>query len=401
MSHNPFKIYILPVSGGGFPAQLALLAEMYDAMSIIKGKHISTKDYVPDLAMASSGGNVSIYTAMAGGWTPEGIMRVVHDYESAMFIRSWWPSFMTFLPTWLLGIFHGSIYRNGYGAYEFFKRRFTSDNIKQTEIWTGTYDIDKKKNQMFCNLGSRHSHIRQDHFSEEQPFLTGSLPLIYLDGDLEQIALASQASASIPVVVSNVQINERNYADGGTVFASPLEPLVPEIIRIVRGINKYSTTVNECVKTFALTKEGNIVEPCLKQSEREPRKLEMIYFSPYQLEDGRKSTTYYGDQIKQIQPFIQLLDSMCLADRNRFINILTTLMDGKKDKLYYTHYIQLTTGELADILKRMEKVKHYALFLYAQNTPYMNLSSFTSKDIIDTMNSVRKAYGAHIWYIDE
>jgi hypothetical protein len=67
MSHNPFKIYILPVSGGGFPAQLALLAEMYDAMSIIKGKHISTKDYVPDLAMASSGGNVSIYTAMAGG----------------------------------------------------------------------------------------------------------------------------------------------------------------------------------------------------------------------------------------------------------------------------------------------------------------------------------------------
>jgi hypothetical protein len=96
-----------------------------------------------------------------------------------------------------------------------------------------------------------------------------------------------------------------------------------------------------------------------------------------------------------------LLDSMCLADRNRFINILTTLMDGKKDKLYYTHYIQLTTGELADILKRMEKVKHYALFLYAQNTPYMNLSSFTSKDIIDTMNSVRKAYGAHIWYIDE
>jgi hypothetical protein len=75
----------------------------------------------------------------------------------------------------------------------------------------------------------------------------------------------------------------------------------------------------------------------------------------------------------------------------------TLLVDDQK--ISYAHYNTLTTLQLSHLLQKMETVKHCGLFLYAENTPSMDLTSFTSADIIKTINHVRGRYGAHMWYI--
>ena len=101
---NPLSVYCLPISGGGFVAQLGLLSELYVAKWIAEGKRLKgSKAYQPNLVFASSGGNVAAYIAMAGDWSPEGMTRVAEKISTPMFIRSWFPDYMSFIPTWIIG----------------------------------------------------------------------------------------------------------------------------------------------------------------------------------------------------------------------------------------------------------------------------------------------------------
>ena len=126
------KLLVLPVSGGAFPLQLALIAELSNPI------HHINKNIEPDLVMASSGGNVAAYISLAAQWDGNKISDIAKNLHSSMFIQSWWPSYLKFMPSWMIGYFKGSLYCNGSGATELFEKMFTPETIAKTEIWTGT-----------------------------------------------------------------------------------------------------------------------------------------------------------------------------------------------------------------------------------------------------------------------
>ena len=71
------NILVLPVSGGGFVSQLAII------------QHLCTIDYKPDITLASSGGNVSAYISMAASWKWAAIERISRDLSQDLFVKPW------------------------------------------------------------------------------------------------------------------------------------------------------------------------------------------------------------------------------------------------------------------------------------------------------------------------
>ena len=61
------KIFILPVSGGGFATQLGILYYLLEAKRII-----------PDIVLGSSGGNVAAYISMLSNWYHKTILKNCH-----------------------------------------------------------------------------------------------------------------------------------------------------------------------------------------------------------------------------------------------------------------------------------------------------------------------------------
>ena len=120
--NEPLRVYVLPVSGGALVAQLALIKELSAAILLFDINH------EPHLVMCSSGGNVSAYIGMAANWNPISIDRISSMVESEMLIMNWWPKHLDFLPTALIGVFAGSIYRQGYGVSKMYENLFNNKN---------------------------------------------------------------------------------------------------------------------------------------------------------------------------------------------------------------------------------------------------------------------------------
>ena len=129
--NDKLNIYCLPVSGGGFCTQLGLLSEIYAAKKLAKnGIFNGSQDYQPNMCLCSSGGNVSAYIGMAADWSDTGIERISRKIRSEIFVKSWVPSELNFLPSWLFS-FNGAIFRQGYGGYGIFNAMFTEKTIKR------------------------------------------------------------------------------------------------------------------------------------------------------------------------------------------------------------------------------------------------------------------------------
>lgn len=202
------RIMICPVSGGGFPIQLGLISELI-ALGI-----------TPQIFFGASGGNVAGYLSLAADWSPHGIHRLCQQLHSGLFCQSWWPKIFSWMPSWSIGYFRGSLYRSGFGTYELFSSMFTPQNIQGVEMWTVTRNRSTGKGQLFCNREK--SILPVEYFEPEQ---LNCMPLTYLGGEIDKIATISLASASIPLVVPEQYFEGQAYVDGGTIFASPLTPL--------------------------------------------------------------------------------------------------------------------------------------------------------------------------------
>jgi predicted acylesterase/phospholipase RssA len=198
---------VLPVSGGGFPAQLGLIQALLD------GGYSP-----PHLVLASSGGNVAAYVAAMAGWNVNAISRVSKSLTQDLFIRNWIP----FPLHHLFGFFQGSLYRHGNGADSLLSTYSTQSSIQRTEIWTGCYNSLRKKAHFFCNRSADSTLLDHSYVDED---LMQCLPPTYLDGDMARISTVGMASASIPTIVPPVMIDGEPYVDGGLLYASPLTAL--------------------------------------------------------------------------------------------------------------------------------------------------------------------------------
>jgi predicted acylesterase/phospholipase RssA len=198
------EILILPVSGGGFVSQIALLLEL------------SKINYKPDLTLASSGGNVAAYLAAAADWNCYAMYRLAQKLNHKLFLNSWHEitSFNI-----LIGFFQSNIFNQGKGVEKLLNSYFDGDSILKYEIWTGTYNTTRQKPRLFCNLSKDQSQINYSKINSE---ITNAMEPIYCAGDLKLISTASLASASIPSIVPAQRIHNEEYVDGGICGSSPL-----------------------------------------------------------------------------------------------------------------------------------------------------------------------------------
>ncbi len=453
---SPLKVYVLPISGGALVAQLAFLIEIYNAQ--MKVYDDVTKTY-PNLVMGSSGGNISAYIAMTGGWSEAGIIRIAKMIDRDMFIMNWWPPSMDFMPTSFIGIFKSSLYRPGYGVKGLFNQFLTPKRAQQIEIWTGTYNVTKTKAQFFCNKKEGTTYINQERFEKDR-VTYDSEPLTFTNGDLDLLAEITVASASIPVLVQNQHIRGNKYADGGTAYSSPLSVFSTELLRIVTGDNSYLKTktfdfVEENIDNLIINKgdfdseisDKNLIKPTnssnynntylkpntfkkirnksfekdnspiqispcenynfenlaiekiIEPSSAKKYSLQLVYFSCYDLyttSNTKPDKGLAGEAGMTIQTMINSLE---VLDRSKSIEIIKALAENDND-VFHIHYPKMNTDKLAEVMKELSNKKHYVLNLYPNGTPGINLIDFDTDDVIKKIREVQQSYGAHIWYIE-
>lgn len=206
------KILVLPISGGGFPFQLAIIRDL------------ASIEWKPNISLATSGGNVAAYTAAAGDWKVDGINAACLKLSSNVFTKSWLPST---IPSHIVGLFQGSIYKSAKKeSIDFFEKNFTSETVSRYEIWSGTTHIYERSAQMICNRSKSESILGGRDISCSD---IGCREAMYMDGNVTGIGLASLASASIPAIVPHVEVEGEILCDGGMLYASPLSCLAPSI----------------------------------------------------------------------------------------------------------------------------------------------------------------------------
>ena len=214
------RIYVIPSSGGKFANQLALVIEIYNILK------------VPECILSTSGGNLCSYISLAGDFTPEGIVRICRLINSKLFSTPWWPKYLNFIPSWIIGTFKGSIYKQGKGSTRLMRDIFTPYNISRIEIFTGTTERNTGKQQIFSNQDEKKSLIPNSIFEST---INNCLPIRYANANIDIIAKICTASASIPVYVPDKKIEDKYYIDGGTTYWSPLSPLANTIDELTKN----------------------------------------------------------------------------------------------------------------------------------------------------------------------
>lgn len=349
------RVYVLPVSGGYFPLQIAELLWM-DAPP-------------PSLVLGSSGGNIAAYLATAGAWTRTGIQNVLTNMYSGLFIKSWWPAYLPYLPSVLKGYFKGSAYNSNEEFVTLFQRLFenpeAATTLATTELWTGTYNTTAGATQLFCSRPQA-SALLQPTPSMGQ--LLNVVPPVYTSGDLLTLAKVCFASAAVPAVFPAQSINDAMYIDGGTAYSSPLTPLRSELKKAVG------------------------------------ERVHITYFSPYDIQTSAFNVCYEpvlktaatqecapGTMYNQgVDAFSEIFKSMMLQDRMAGVSLIgdpATLV-YKEEIMSYDQF-QAFQATRADYARSFVEV-------YPLSKDHISIVSFGPEDIQKVIDSVT-SLGVRTW----
>lgn len=362
MSITTKKIYILPISGGEFPAQLGLLSQLYYAHLSLNNGLYSSDSYQPDICCGASGGNICSYIGLAADWNPDRIKAICKEIDPKMFIRNWWSGPLEFLPSMLLGITKQAIYRSGYGPLSLFETLFTPTTIQNSEILTLTFNETDKIPQIFSNRGLDNSFFKPDMFTYKTILGYNIDNISYADGDINKISEITVASYTIPLITQLKQIDGKNYGDGGISYASPFTPM-----RFVIGDNYTPSDTS---------------------------KLQMTYFCSFNMNDPNLDTSsFYGTGSAFTNSLEQMLRTSILEDR--WLGWQLLQMYGLK--LDFEQGTDLDSKELGQILGRIQN-KSYYLILYPKKAPHIDILNFNSKDILRVIDEASVDFCYFLWY---
>ena len=335
-------ILVLPVSGGGFVSQLAII------------QHLCGMDFVPDLTLASSGGNVAAYVASAANWKWPGIERISRDLSQDLFASPW--NSVSSLSL-IIGYFKGEVYNRGKGVRDFLLKYFTPETIAKYEIWTGTYNKNRQQARLFCNRSKDKSIVNVSCIDHD---LTQSMPSVFTNGDIELLAEASVASASIPAIVPAQKILGEDYIDGGVAGASPL------II---------------------------MQEPILKFTRENDAPLHIVYVNSVDLSRADiKPIRNILDNWKQAAH--DLVRSQTVIDRLSGYELLRCHPgDINKDE-FVCNYENIL--RIKDI---QTKVKYTMLEIYPNGTYDVDIVNFNGTDVINAIRAAYKNCRCRLWWL--
>lgn len=357
------RLFVLPVSGGSFPIQIALMSE------------VCALGVRPDLVLGSSGGNISAYLGLAADWSPYGMERIATMLRSDLFAKPWWPWPLNGIPSMIIGYFKGSVYQSGEGSVNLFQSIFTPQTIKETEIWTGTLNRTTNKPQFFCNRGESESKLANTNFDQR---LLNCMPLTYLDGNLEQIAKVCLASASIPILVPEQIIDGCCHTDGGTAFASPLTALLDQVLEVQHQFSSDQPLHVDYFSSFDMEAAGTA--PDITNDS-----------APFH---GRYRNLFEHGSLTAGE----LVRSLCLLDRKSALSLLRGY--GQVRCIEVDRLDQKRLHEL-----ELERTKYrrsvLELFPDTGEPDKVNLTQFESTDIIRLIQTTRKHYRARLWLADQ
>jgi hypothetical protein len=328
------KVIVLPVSGASFPVQLGLFSELLDQGATY------------DLALASSGGNVSNYCMAAANYNPRNLPEVVSHLKGHLFAEPWSDVFPTSLP----GFWNGNIYMKGEGGVRLFEKFFCGNNyITKIESWTGTTNRDLGRTQLWCNKAEGCTIIKQKNFD---PKLVNCKPLEFCSGVIPLIAQVSIASASIPMMVPERQIGCYKYADGGIMYSSPLTPF------------------------------KGVLEDFL------PEGLHIDYISSYDVE--KEISAEYCNLMENAEVTLkQILQGQNLVDRNNAVDLMG---EGVKCR---TGLCNRET--LRGIENERRKAKSSVLELYTPENIEVDIVYLEPCDIMEAIEKSKRGYRYRLW----
>ncbi len=295
---------------------------------------------------------------------------------------------MSFLPTWILGIFEGAVYRPGYGANGLLGAYNNSNSITSVEMWNTAYNKDQKKTGLFCNRKDGQTFVSSLTYS---PYDFKTLPLNYLNGDINKISSSVIASASVPLLFKPVNIDGDDYEDGGVTYASPLTPLQEEIYKCIKGITHpltYETVLSSPPIPTGTTGQYDALEV-----KRNRSILHLTYFSPYNVDSTEDTDSSLGSG----NVFSAITDASAVKDRYVGINLLERVMNPGQN----INVVDSRTGlyELSDLLQTY-KATHYFCFVYVRDNEWIDLNKFTSQDILNKMEDAKSQIEYLFFYVE-
>lgn len=331
---------IAPVSGGAFPAQLAAYALLI--------KH----GIRPSCIMASSGGNIASYIVSAADWKIDGIIRILGNLRSDDMFVPWTPIFNS-----IVGFFRGSLYRPGPGVHQILRENFTSMTIQDDEIWTGTYNRTRQQARFFGNRGRTNSIFGS---SDIDSSLNYCMELTFLEGDVEKIATASQASASIPALIEPQEIDGEPYCDGGLSCASPLQGFESIIL------DKYQS-------------------------------FHLIYINGMNLKDPVNVFTCGGNVLVNGRlAASELVRSHLIADRLCAYHMLTSRSHIGHLK---PNFEEIDIKDLSLVFESYEIIDRSLLEFYPNDYEEIDITDFDGADILAMFERCQKRIQCRFWWI--
>jgi hypothetical protein len=336
-------IYILPISGGRFPNQLAGL------------RVIGRTGIKPDVVMACSGGNICAYSAMYADWLIDKKMdMILQNLYNLLSIETWTSPMFNFLPNAISLFRYGTVFKS-IGNENTFKRCYTTTSIKKTEIWTNVFNCLHDRMECFCNMGPDEAILKPDHVDP-----TYALPPVYMDGNIDTAYLVSKASASVPTIFPQVWINNQPYSDGGVVASSPLVYFGP--------------TLQKLMKT---------------------QPIHFIYMNPRPL---KNSFSYDGDSINYTMKMMILN----MGRFNLFSDevLIRTLMASFGE----IHTKVIDNGTDKDLIQWYENQKYY-LHSFLEMTPksnyHIDILNVDQTRISEIVDEVSENYAIRLWWVEK
>lgn len=380
-STNEFaSILILPVSGGAFVTQLAIL------------KHLCDVEYRPNITLASSGGNVAAYVASCSDWKSQGIDRVSNELNSTYFAKCWHPLSCI---AYFVGFLSGNLYKRGSGPEQFIRDNFHEDDIMKDEIWTGTYNHIKKKIRLFCNKNKSVLNMELVDLA-----LTQCLAHVYMHGDVSLISKVLIASASIPTVVppQKITINneEEEYVDGGVAGASPLKTMQSPLIEYSKDKNVLLIYVSpidltcDTTTNNVMTKNNSISDYSSSRTLLLPQPLV-----------SHKTDSLSGNMISNIRGAVSdMVRSHTINDRINGYEFLKsdsdTLIENIEEQTFTCCHENLLYA-----MTRARQSKKSLLEIYPIQCSQVDMINFNGRDVVDAINIVYGNCMCRLWTIKQ